>query len=93
MSPLFIRYIYTIALDKSGIHSLYKKRHYLDVLFFVQVCRGLKSCFSLFEILTFGPPPSNVKEFCLIIIIIIINYFKLRVGFHPVAVALQNDTQ
>jgi hypothetical protein len=27
-----------------------------------------------------------------IIIIIIIN-FKLRVGFHPVAVALQNDTQ
>jgi hypothetical protein len=24
---------------------------------------------------------------------IIITYFKLRVGFHPVAVALQNDTQ
>jgi hypothetical protein len=31
--------------------------------------------------------------FIIIIIIIIIIYFKLRVGFHPVAVALQNDTQ
>jgi hypothetical protein len=29
----------------------------------------------------------------IIIIIIIIIYFKLRVGFHPVAVALENDTQ
>jgi hypothetical protein len=29
----------------------------------------------------------------IIIIIIIIIYIKLRVGFHPVAVALQNDKQ
>jgi hypothetical protein len=29
----------------------------------------------------------------LLLFIIIINYFELRVGFHPVAVALQNDTQ
>jgi hypothetical protein len=28
-----------------------------------------------------------------VIFIIVIIYFKLRVGFHPVAVALQNDTQ
>jgi hypothetical protein len=35
-----------------------------------------------------------IKSFIIIIIIIIIIInFKLRVGFHPVAVALQNDTQ
>jgi hypothetical protein len=33
------------------------------------------------------------RGFIIIIIIIIINYFKLRVDFHPMAVALQNDTQ
>jgi hypothetical protein len=32
-------------------------------------------------------------SFIIIIIIIIIINFKLQVGFHPVAVALQNDTQ
>jgi hypothetical protein len=40
-----------------------------------------------------GSDPLSLEIPQYIIIIIIIINFKLRVGFHPVAVALQNDTQ
>jgi hypothetical protein len=43
-------------LEKSGLHSLRKRRHYLDAFFFVvvQVNRGLKPC-----------TPRNLGEFSL----------------------------
>jgi hypothetical protein len=40
-----VPYSCTFALEKSSLHSLLKRRHHLDALFFfVQVYRGFKSC-------------------------------------------------
>jgi hypothetical protein len=61
-----VAYNYTaVALDKSGLHSLRKRRYYLDALFFVQVYRGLKSCTSLLENVSLRVPPSNLRGFSL----------------------------
>jgi hypothetical protein len=60
-----VAYNYTVALEKLGLHSLSKKRHYLDAFFFVQVYRGLKSCTSLLENVSLRVPPSNLRELSL----------------------------
>jgi hypothetical protein len=55
-------YNYTVSLEKIGLHSLRKKRYYLDAIFFVQVYRGLKSCTSLSENISLCVSPSNLRE-------------------------------
>jgi hypothetical protein len=57
-----VAYNYTVALEKLGLHSLRKRRYYLDALSFVQVYRGLKSCTSLLENVSLRVPPSNLRE-------------------------------
>jgi hypothetical protein len=55
-------------LEKLGLHSLCKKRHYLDGLFsffFVQVYHGLKSCTSLLENVSLCITPSNLRKLSL----------------------------
>jgi hypothetical protein len=42
-----------------GLHSIHKKRHYLDALIFVQVYRGLKSCISLIGNVSLRVPPQQ----------------------------------
>jgi hypothetical protein len=60
-----VAYNYTVALDKLGLHSLRKRRYYLDAFLFVQVYRGLKSCTSLSENVSLRVPPSNLRGFSL----------------------------
>jgi hypothetical protein len=60
-----VAYNYTVALEKLGLHSLSKRRYYLNALFFVQVYCGLKSCTSLLENVSLRVPPSNLRGFSL----------------------------
>jgi hypothetical protein len=61
-----ISYTYAVALDKLGLSTLRERRHYLDAFFFfVQVCRGFKSCSSLLRNISLHVPPSNLREFSL----------------------------
>jgi hypothetical protein len=60
-----VAYNYTVALEKIGIHSLRKRRYYLDAPFCVQVYRGLKSGTSLLENVSLRVPPSNLRGFSL----------------------------
>jgi hypothetical protein len=60
-----IPYNYTVALEKLGLHSLHKRRYYLEALFFVHVYHGFKSGTSLIENVTLHIPPSNLWEFSL----------------------------
>jgi hypothetical protein len=55
---------YTVAMEKLGLRSLWKRRHYLDA-FFIQVYCDLKSCTSLLENVSLHSPPINLLEFSL----------------------------
>jgi hypothetical protein len=57
-----VPYIYTDALEKLSLQTLYKRRH-LYALFFVHVYRGFKSCASLLENVSLRAPPSNIRYF------------------------------
>jgi hypothetical protein len=59
---LHVPYTYTVALDKSILHSLCKRRHNLDAFLFVQVYRGFKSCTSLLENVSLRVPPSSLRD-------------------------------
>jgi hypothetical protein len=58
-----VPYSYASVLEKLSLHSLHKRRHHLDALFFVQVYRDLKSCTFLFESVTLRVPIRNVRDF------------------------------
>jgi hypothetical protein len=60
-----VRYTYTVALEKLSLHSLCKRRHDLDALFFIQVYRGLKSCTSLLENASLQIFTNNLRVFSL----------------------------
>jgi hypothetical protein len=52
-------------LEILGLHSLGKRRHNLDVIFF-QVYLGLKSCTSILENISLRVASSNLREFSLL---------------------------
>jgi hypothetical protein len=56
-------YSYTSALENLRLHSLSLRRHLLDVLFFIQVYRGLKSCSSLLDNASLRVPTCHVRDF------------------------------
>jgi hypothetical protein len=62
LSP-HVSYSYTLALEKLNIHSLCKRRYRLDMLFFIQVYRGLKSCISPLESVSVCVRTRNVSDF------------------------------
>jgi hypothetical protein len=67
-----VRYNFTVALEKLRLHSLRKRRHDLDALFFIQVYRGLKSCTSLLENVTLRVRPGNPRtSHCLVFVLLI----------------------
>ncbi|PNF27621.1 hypothetical protein B7P43_G18435 [Cryptotermes secundus] len=56
-------YSYTSALERLRLHPLILRRHLLDALFFIQVYRGLKSCFSLLDNASLRVPTCHVRDF------------------------------
>jgi hypothetical protein len=61
--PPHVPYSYTSVLQKLGLHSLRKRRHHLDALFFVEVYRGLKSRTSFSENVSLRVPTRSVRDF------------------------------
>jgi hypothetical protein len=45
-----VHYSYANALEYLKLHTVCQRRYHLDALFLIQVCRGLKYCPSLLEV-------------------------------------------
>jgi hypothetical protein len=63
---------YTFALEKLSLHSLRKRRHYLDTFLF-QVYRGLKTCTSLVKNVSLRVTVRNVRDFLKSVFVPIVN--------------------
>jgi hypothetical protein len=61
---LHVPYTYTVALEKLSLHSLHKRTHGLDALFFSCLC-GIKSFTFLLKNVSLRVPTSNIRDFSL----------------------------